>query len=567
MAAGRPPKYTRPLARVGLAEAAEQLGDDSVEAGQALRDASAIEVADEGGGLWVGRHADGETEVQLTGRKLKDYRCDCGAFAKTEECAHLAAVIAAVVLRKRSQRRAPEAAKPARQVVSTRRLLQSVHEDDLRAFVQAYAKTHPDFALDLKLRFAESLPLSNRFEQVVKALLKRDGKTYSPRQAKRISLALRQFAEQRERYLAERTWLDLYELNTTLAPRLAVVLAKAERVSVDLPAYVSALVDELATLARSSPPPVLLERLDAWLDGQLERGAYFRFDLDGALYRLAAALGREPEAVLALVDAADERYGPSESRLRARMDAYYEAGEPERAEALLIDHLDRPGLVFAALQSEVALGNVARATRLAEAAYPRLPEPADRVRLARFLLQSVDRDPSSLPLYLRYAPPVVLAQAGLDEIDALLRGLDDETVEERVLRAVLAAVERDGEQARQLRPEQRERLRAELLARLGEASALEELLYRTHHASIVREFVPRAVGQLAEEDFKLLLETKVREYLDNRFGQGPGRYVAELLDDTARRARTDVVGDLVTKLRRDYRDRPALMGALTAALL
>lgn len=558
------------LARLPLAEALDELGDELTLGGQALRDRAGFRLESRGQGLWVanwqslGDEPAVEAELRLDGRRVRDYHCECAAFAKTSRCPHLAAALAGVELRKqvRASRRAT-AKKRRPQTASVKRLLQSVADVDLRDFVVDYARKRPDFALDLRLRFAESLPVANRFEQVIKNLLKRSGATYGPSQARRISDALDQFAEQRERYLAERAFLDLFELNTTLAPRLIVLADKAARIRADLPAYVQACIRELALAARRSPPPVLLERLERWLGAQVERGAYFRNGAGAGLADLADALARDDGArALDLLTDAAARYGDSRELAAARMEVLYRHGREAEAQAVLLGHLGDVELVTAALAEEVAAGRLARAVRLAEAAYSHLAAPAERLRLARFLCSSAPAAgrPELLQTYL---PGVVVADGSLDALTAACsaEGVDDAAVD-RAAELTLAAVETSG-----LRAELRDLLRARLLRRLRRPRDLEDLLYRTTYPTVVAEALPALTGGLPDEDLALLLDTKVREHLADRFGATPAAWTAGLLDEVARRSRTDVVGPVAAALRRDFRQRPALLEALDAVAL
>ncbi len=546
--------------RLSLEEALERLRDEHVVAGQTLRDGAGFKVDERGGGLWVAKYAEFETELQLTGRKLKDYRCDCPDFTEHQQCPHLAALLAVVHLRKQPRARAAGASPAKRQVVSIKRLLNSIDEHELREFVAQYARGHAEFALDLKVRFAQSLTINNRFEQVVTNLLSRSGKRFSPREAKRITDALNQFAGQREAWLAEKAFLDLYELNTTLIPKLVVLISKSERVRVDLAKYVSTCIDELAAIVQAGPPPVLIERIEAWLAPELERGAYYRAGVDPALYRLQDALDTDVEAIVAAIGAANERFGISESRVEAQMHLYYAHDLAGEAERLLIDHLDQPRLVSGALQAEVAAGNFERGVRLATAALRHQEGDENRLRLQQFLL-AVAQAAGDPQLLSAYGPPVTY---GTGELDALLSATEaaSDTDREAALRATL-----DGLPGSGMREDQLRALRARLLYSLGEYQDLEAELYRSQDERVIREFLPQLSGKLGDEDFRLLLETKIREQLGQHFGKAPAQWVASLVDEVARRSRQDVTTAIVSQLRKDFKQRDALIDALDAALL
>jgi len=558
MSLGRKPIYNRPFARVGINEVIESLADDAVVTGQTLRDSGNFNVVDHANGLWTVKAEGYETEIQLTGRKIKDYRCDCADFDRREQCAHFAALVAIVHLRK--QPKAKKSAAPRRTQLSMKKLLNSIEDHELRTFVHDYARKHSDFALDLKVRFAEALPLSNRFEQVITRLFKRTGATFSPRQAKRITDALNQFEEQRKRWLADKAYLDIFELNTTLIPKLVVLQGKADRVSVDIDTYVKTCIEELSQVVKSNPPPVILERIESWLEEERQRGAYFRTQVDFPLYELGELLGESVSETKAHILEANETYGTSESRIEALMQLYYRNDLNEEAEKLLIQHLDQPRLVIAALQTEVSKSNFRRALKLATAALKHQDKAEDALRLRQFILASAI-PAKKLKLIVEHTPAVLVSTGELSSILPAIDELEDGPALD-AFQACLTAVVKS-----KLHPDVKSTLTAELLLRMSDYEALEKLLYRSDSDVLIRQMLPRLVGKLPNEDLQLLLETKLREYLSNRFGKAPAEWVASLLDDVARRSKRDITSTLVSRIRIDFKKRNALLDALDAALL
>lgn len=564
---GRSTQPKPPLAKLSLAEALSALDGDLTVAGQLLRDDASYRLDTQGGGLHVATVADNgggpvETELQLTGRKVKDYHCECGRFAEERVCPHVAALMGGVQLAR--QVRSARRARPPRrsQTASTKRLLDNVDDLALRDFVREYARRHPDFALDLRVRFAEAMPVANRFEPVIKKLLARTGQSYGPSQARRIREALEQFATQRERYLAERSFLDLFELNSVLVARVVVVIGKAERVGTDLAEYVDGCLRELATVARSSPPPVLLERLEAWIGEQLERGAYFRHGLAAAVGELVDALASDDGSrALAVLDAGQQRTGAVDGLAAAKMSLLYRHDRTEEASAILLEHLDDPLLVSRALQMDVAAGRLERAVRLAVAAYEHHDAPADRLRLARFL--TAEAGSGTVPELLeRFGPEVVIADGAPDVLKRYAESSNDPAPAERAARRTLARLP----EAR-LQPEAAESLRAGLSVFLGEYKAVEDLLYRSTHPTVIGRYLPALVGRIDDDDLALLLDTKIREHLVDRFGRAPAEWTARLLDEVAKRSHGEVASAIVSRIRRDYSQRPALLDALDEVLL
>ena len=199
--------------------------------------------------------------------------------------------------------------------------------------------------------------------------------------------------------------------------------------------------------------------------------------------------------------------------------------------------------------------------KLAGAAYEQQTDPADRLRLARFL--TAEAAVGTLPgLLERFGPEVVLA----DGSTAVLRGATEALGDDGQARsAAQASLRRLAE--RDARDANAEALRAELLAFIGDYRELENLLYRSRHPAVIARFLPSLVGQLDDADVALVLDTKIREHLVDRFGRHPAEWTARLLDEVAKRSRTELAGPIASGIRRDFNQRPALLEALDAALL
>ena len=574
-----PPPAARRLARLELDEALRALPESDVEGGQALRDGGGAQLVNKGEGLWVlrldtpeGKAAtaavdvvttaavDVEAELVLRGRYIREYRCGCADFADRDTCAHLAALLALTQLTRVPKAEARPVRKPA--AVTTRRLLDHVPDDALRDFVRTYATRHADFALELRVAFAHAVPVPQRFVRVVDRVLKRQGAQFNAREARRVDDALRSFASQLRDGLAARHYLDVAELVMALVPRLAVVAEKSERLQTDVPAYIRACLDDLRRVVEAPPPAALTERIDGWLDDQLERGAYYRHDLDLALHSLAEALGHDPAVVASRIERAIATHGPSPGRLLARLRALRRIGDEAAADALILAHLDATELLFSALQDEVASERYARAGRLAEAALRQNLPPADRLRVSRFAIANAALAGTPL-LVARLAPELVLAEGSLASVSPV--------IEELPQPAAVAAREAILEHVRAhaatgpLAPAVTEALTIELLLQLGRHTEAEAALYRCDTAPTILRALPQLSGRLPGEDFLLLADTKIREELDRRLGRAAATWVTQVLEAIARRDRDEVAPRLVARLRRDFAQRHALMDALTAA--
>ena len=546
----------RPLRHVVLAESLRHLPDAVVEDGQRLRDEVCPQFRRAGPGLYVlhtpaaSGAKDVETELLLSGRKIRDYTCACGAFAKTHSCAHLAALLALTALSK-LPKAVPRASKRPR-TVTTETLLERVPENELRSYLLERARHDGEAAAAIRLAFAHHAPVTDRFGPTVRKLLSRKGGSYTPKEVKRIGEGLRHFARLREEWRASGSWLDLLELTCVLTEQLTPALDRLASTRLSPRTYVEALLDDLLAIAEAPAAPALIERLDTWLERQMERGAYFRQDLDGGLYAILRALPHEGGDVLRAVEGALERFGESLPRLRHYRTLLMEAGRHGAAEAVLLEHLDRPGLVLDALAEQVAAARYEAAAKLCAAALDRCSDIVMRLRLLKFY-QALVGAHHDVPLVEDYAAELYLHDGNLDAV--LPEGMPQDQ------RTALLEHLRD-----RARLAQRPGLEVDVLDALKDWTSLEELLYRhLDRRELVLDVLPRLAGRLPVHDFDLILQTGLGHVLAGRFGVEPAADVVSVLDGAARRGQTESVARAVAVLRTAYLSRPALQEAITEA--
>ncbi len=148
-----------------LLEKAEQL-----EQKQAFKALSEVEK-----GLWTSRFDESEegiteTEVQLSGSRVRNYTCECEVFRQYNICHHIALTL--IALRRRRQREADarqerqqmiqkmkETESPSRLTIPN--ILKKIDTSELMEFVSDYARSDKQFAIALKTRFAGSLNAEN----------------------------------------------------------------------------------------------------------------------------------------------------------------------------------------------------------------------------------------------------------------------------------------------------------------------------------------------------------------------------------------------------------------------
>jgi hypothetical protein len=153
-----------------LSDIEQYLDDDVVVEGELLLNRNPARMLEVDKSLWVARYnteTEGliESEIQLTGSKVKNATCDCSIFKKSLICPHIAAALLGLRKRKTNEREGKLSVAKQRSVESESNaikltipnILKNIEPPQLIEFIADYARADKQFALALKTRFAGDL--------------------------------------------------------------------------------------------------------------------------------------------------------------------------------------------------------------------------------------------------------------------------------------------------------------------------------------------------------------------------------------------------------------------------
>jgi acetolactate synthase small subunit len=166
-----------------LSDIEQFLDDDVVVEGELLLGHNPARMVEVDKGLWVARYnteSEGliESEIQLTGSKVKNATCDCSTFKKILICPHIAAALLGLRRRKTSEREGKLLVAKQRGAESENtsikltipNILKNIESPQLIEFIADYARGDKQFALALKTRFAGDL-VTGDSEEYYKTLI------------------------------------------------------------------------------------------------------------------------------------------------------------------------------------------------------------------------------------------------------------------------------------------------------------------------------------------------------------------------------------------------------------
>jgi predicted DNA-binding protein len=166
-----------------LSDIEQFLDDDVVVEGELLLNRSPARMVEVDKGLWVARYSienEGliESEIQLTGSKVKNATCDCATFSKLLICSHISAALLGLRKRKTNEREGKLTIAKQRSLESENtsikltipNILKNIESPQLLEFIADYARSDKQFALALKTRFAGDL-VTGDSEEYYKTLI------------------------------------------------------------------------------------------------------------------------------------------------------------------------------------------------------------------------------------------------------------------------------------------------------------------------------------------------------------------------------------------------------------
>ncbi|GAB3337091.1 hypothetical protein GCM10027299_47810 [Larkinella ripae] len=246
-------------------------------------------------------------EIQLAGRTIADFFCDCPA--EIPACPHTVAVLFAL---RETLNQSKANRKKSPQKLTVENLLQKVTTDELRQFVVAYAASDKTFASRLQLHFAdkdERIDVGKHYTELVRKAIKTHSTRgfVESRSAARLAREMTQILAGGKQLLARQNYRDALTIARVVLVELMAVLQQSDDSAGHLGDAVSETLKVLHPLAESAETAQpLRDQLFDFLADQLQQPVYFGFGDFGRQLLDAAfelALKRhEPTTFLALID-------------------------------------------------------------------------------------------------------------------------------------------------------------------------------------------------------------------------------------------------------------------------
>jgi len=522
--------------------------------------------------LWVarfGRENSVEVEIKVSPSRVLAATCECSTFRQRGECGHFAA--AALALRREltqrtARKQQPKQKAPARPAkLTTNVVLEHVDREQLTAFVREYARTHRNFAIALKARFAaqvETIPTREKFEQLLDGAIKlarRPDRSISHRGLQKIVMVLRELHEQTEEALDRHHYGDACSIAQSIVEKLPPILGKFSTTVDELERELRFAFSVFETVARSDAPPALQRELWNYAIGECSKLAYRKHGYDLLFFRLLLLLSDGPERVDQVLQALAtqrqkymEAFADPTPLLLLELRLLEEHERREEAAALIEGNLLQRGVLQYAIEYALRHQQYGRAKQLVRAGLDQQEEAgaAEWLELYQRRIAEAEGDTRTLLLLLEKQYLQHFDAALLDRLRQLQEG------------DWPAYLQQLTEKMRRRPPGERQRdALATLLSEAGNKEALLDMLRQSGSLDLCRQYDTFLLPKYKEEVLKLYQQL-LTAYIQHHLGPKSSRKIRQVLDHLNQSGLQELSARLVQEFRTNYPERHTLMEEL-----
>ena len=515
--------------------------------------------------LWIIVLDNQEIEVQLSGNKVIGGSCECNDFSEKGTCAHIVSAMMAV-----RKAKPPRKTKPRKinnsQRLTTSLVLDSIEKEELVAFIREYARTHRNFAIALKARFASSISLANqkdKYQQLLESTIssaRKPDRSITIRGAQKLLKVLQELDIQLVQSISEGDYLEAYYMARAIIENVSPLLNKLKGKKEEILALIQKTFNHLEQLATSNAAPSLLNDLWHYLLTEGQRLPYRPNGIDLYFFRVLQLMVQEDvqqESLLAAIEQQIQKY-QQENRtitplILAKLTALEQAGKQKEAQQLTTAYLNEPDVLQYAIAQAQKKGLRPRVKALAETGLKLHFPREENAKLENLLLQMAEEDQDKALIY-HYA--ISRFKDSLDfsyyfkakqhttasweeQVEALLQWLSSRSYSLQNQEAI-----------------------ANIYRQENQLEALMELLERTSSILLLMQFSHALMPDYQERLF-LLYKRLVDQYTNQHIGRKAARRVSEVITHLFKDGTPELAYEIISKLRNTYPERHTLMEALT----
>lgn len=262
-----------------------------------------------------------EVEIQLKGKKVKAFTCECDFFQQKEKqskekfCKHIVAGL--FILRKNllqrelKKQKALPSSPTKHKKLTTASVLNSVEAEALKNFVRSYARLDKKFAIALKARFAHAVQVENPKEKYIQLLtstfnsVKSAKDKFNYQAVNQIKNIIKDILVQVEDAIAMEYFSEAASIIQALLIKLAPNIKRAENYEEQIIGLVELSFTQLNNLLKKEIAPELKNEIWTFCLEEFDRSEHRKHNTQKHFFKVLLELTNEKKQADALLEKID----------------------------------------------------------------------------------------------------------------------------------------------------------------------------------------------------------------------------------------------------------------------
>ena len=250
---------------------------------------------------------DFEVEIQLKGKKIKAYTCECDFYTNSESknkiCKHI--VTGLLALRKhllikdleKQKSKVPTTSKHKK--LTTVSVLNSVNPEALKNFVRAYARNDKKFAIALKARFASAVQVENPKEKYIQLLQSTINSVKSAKDkinyqaCQQIRSIVKDILEQIEDAIAMSYFVEASAMLQAILLKISPNIKRAVNYEDRMLGLIESAFEQFDALLKKDLPPDLEKEIWTFCWEEFDRNEHKKYNTQKYFFKLLLDLTKE----------------------------------------------------------------------------------------------------------------------------------------------------------------------------------------------------------------------------------------------------------------------------------
>jgi hypothetical protein len=525
--------------------------------------------------LWISHFdAEIETEIQLTGVKVKQFTCTCAVFKKHTVCPHIAASLLALLKKKQILMEAKTVKKIiAQKAVETPtkltipHILKRTDPAQLIEFIADYARNDKQFALALKTRFTADLSSGNFAEHyktlidnTLKAAKNPQGKLTPKGWAQFFTMLdeLRQKADTHFKNGELSKSVDILKLTMPLLHRY---LRAYDAPKVKLEKRQLQMVEILRGYSQVLVSPELADQIWDFVANEFSNNAKYPFTIPLFDWLLAYAdtklrVDRVVEILDNQVVATRGQFDIQDRLLTQKIQVLQKSGRVDEASSMILGSAQNPEVLFFAVQNSIETGEFVLAKNLCQNGLTIFKNNSPVIEQIDEFLLSIAQKEFDTEGVLIYAEKRFLSSLQMAYFNLLKRYRMPNVKLNKIIQNV---------ENQQYRIEKRDALAA-IYFNEQQYDKLNELIENIQSFELLRRY---GVDLWAIDKARCIdVHKKIMyEYLYSHLGRPPAQRIRSVLENHIERNGKNLAEALMSELKRDFPERYSLKEELENMLV